>query len=62
VFPSDRGLRLVVEDELVARNGEPQIMLQRVALPQMPIHDRLEKPRDLAPVSLGAIERGICVG
>ena len=58
----DLRLRLVVEDELAARDRRAQIVLQRVALPELPVHLGLEEADHVPPVGLGAIERGVGIG
>ena len=58
----DLGLRLIVQDELVVRDRRAQIVLQRVALAQAPVHVGVEEADHVAAVGLGAVERGIGVG
>ena len=58
----DLGLRLVVEEQLVARDRRAQIDLQREALAQAAIDVGVEEAHRLAAVDLGAVERRIGVG
>ena len=58
----DRGLRLIVEEQLVACDGRAQIELQREALAQAAIHLGIEEAGRMAAIDLGAVERGIGIG
>ena len=58
----DRRLRLVVQEQLVARDRRAQIELQRVALAQAAVHLGVEEAHHLAAVGLGAVERGVGIG
>ena len=58
----DLGLRLVMQRKFAARDRRAEIVLQRVAFAQMPVHLRLEEPDDVPAVGLGAIERRIGIG
>ena len=53
------GLRLIVQDELLACDAGPQIMLQRVALAGAPIHLGVEEAVGIAAFPLGTIESGV---
>ena len=58
----DRGLRLIVQAQLVVGNGRAQIVLERVPLSQAAIHVRVEEAHHMPTVGLGPIERGIGIG
>ena len=60
--PSIEGLRLIVEEQLVACDGRAQIKLQREALAQAAIHLGIEEAGRMAAIDLGAVERGIGIG
>ena len=56
---ADLGLRLVMQDELAARDCRAQLLLDRAPLPQALVHAGLEKADRAAALGLGAIERGV---
>ncbi len=58
----DLGLRLVMQRQFVMGDRRAQIMLQRVAFSQMPVHLGVEEPHHMAAVGLGAVERRIGIG
>ena len=58
----DRGLRLIVQAQLVVGDGRAQIVLERVALSEAAIHLGVEEAHHMPPVGLGPIERGIGIG
>ena len=58
----DRGLRLIVQEQLVACDGRAQIELQREALAQAAVHLGIEEADRMAAIGLGAVERGIGIG
>ena len=48
----DLGLRLIVQAQLVAGDGRAQIVLQRVALAQAPVHLGIEEAHRMRPSAL----------
>jgi hypothetical protein len=56
------GQRLIVQAQLVVRNRRAQIVLERVSLPDAPIHLWIEETRYMPSVGLGPIKRGIGIG
>jgi hypothetical protein len=54
-------LRLIIQIELPALHGEPQIMLERAALAELLVHRAREQPDRAPALVLGPIERRIRV-
>jgi hypothetical protein len=54
-------LRLIIQIELAPLYGEPQIMLERAALRELPVHGGREKADRAPALVLGPIERRIGV-
>jgi hypothetical protein len=52
-------LRLIIQIELAPLYGEPQIMLERAALRELPVHGGREKADRAPALVLGPIERRI---
>ena len=58
----DMRLRLVVQLELVARDGRAQILLQRALFAQLLVHRQFEEADRSARFRFGAEQRGIRIG
>jgi hypothetical protein len=58
----DSGLRLIVQEQLVAADRRAQIDLERKAVAEAPVDFRIEEAHRLATILFGAVERGIGVG